>query len=76
LAAEAEQTRPAQRAAKASACLSIEAITTPTIRPCAAIAIAAVQIKATIFAMAAMLGQKTAQLKMPRPDAYQGVTYL
>ena len=42
-----------------------------TLRQCAANAIAAVQTASTIFAMAAMLGRKPAQLKMPRPDAYR-----
>ena len=47
----------------------------PTLRQCAANAIAAVQTASTIFAMAAMLGRKPAQLKMPRPDAYQAEGY-
>ena len=43
---------------------------TPTLRQCAANAIAAVHTASTMFAMAAMLGRHTAQLKMPRLDAY------
>ena len=50
-------------------CLSIEAIAAPTLRQCAANAIAAAQNASTMFAMAAMLGRHTTQLKMPRPDA-------
>ena len=59
----------ARHADKASARLSIEAIAAPTLRQRAANAIAAAQNASTMFAMAAMLGPHTAQLKMPRPDA-------
>ena len=47
---------------------------TPTLRQCAANAIAAVHTASTMFAMAAMLGRHTAQLKMPRLDAYEAVS--
>ena len=40
------------------------------LRQCVANAIAAAQIASTTFAMAAMLGRHTGQLKMPRPGAY------
>ena len=67
---EVEQLASAQRFEKATARLSIEAIAAPTLRQCAANAIAAAQNAFTMFAMAAMLERHTAQLKMPRPDAY------
>ena len=69
-AAEAEQIEPARRVDKATARLSIEAMATPTLRQRAANAIAAAQTASTMFAMDAMLGRHTDQLKMPRPDAY------
>ena len=68
LAAEAEQTWPAQRVAKANARLSTKAITKPALRPRAAKAVAAMHIASIIFAMAAMFGRLAAQLKMPRLD--------
>ena len=67
---EVEQLATKQRVEKATARLSIEAMATPTLRQRTANAIAAAQIASTMFAMAAMLRRHTAQLKMPRPDAY------
>ena len=69
-AAEAEQLAGERRVEKATARLSIEAMAKQALRQCAATAIAAVQTASTMFAMAAMLGRHTTQLKMPRPDAY------
>ena len=44
----------------------------PTLRQRAANAITAMHAASTMFAMHAMLGRLAAQLKMPRPDAYNG----
>ena len=76
LAAEAERLAAARRDEKATARLSIEAMAVPTLRQCAANAIAAAQNASTMFAMAAMLRRHAAQLKMPRPDAYGSLTLL
>ena len=43
----------------------------PTLRQRAANAITAMHAASTMFAMHAMLGRLAAQLKMPRPDAYE-----
>ena len=69
-AGEPEQLAAERRVEKATARLSIEAMAKQALRQCATTAIAAAQNASTMFAMAAMLGRHTTQLKMPRPDGY------
>ena len=69
-AGEPEQLATERRVEKATARLSIEAMAKQALRQCATTAIAAAQNASTMFAMAAMLGRHTTQLKMPRPDGY------
>ena len=48
----------------------MQAIRAPTRRQRASHVIAALQFIATTFVMHAMVGRRSSQLKMPRPDAY------